>query len=59
MSTGVADDNQMVLNNGKPDVEGNRSTASLDPTVLIILTLKILEVHCSSIEDLLVIRQTG
>jgi hypothetical protein len=59
MSTGVADDNQMVLNNGEPDVEGNGSTASLHPTVLTVPTLKILEVHCSGIEDLLAIRQTG
>jgi hypothetical protein len=28
-STGVADDDQTVLNNGEPDVEGNGSTASL------------------------------
>jgi hypothetical protein len=40
-------------------VEGNRSTASLDPTVLTVPTLKILEVHCSGTEDLLVIKQTG
>jgi hypothetical protein len=57
MSTGVADDDQTVLNNGELDVEGNRSTASPDPTVPTIPTLKILEVHCSGIEDLLVIRQ--
>jgi hypothetical protein len=58
-STGVADDNQMVLNNGEPDVEGNGSTASLDLTVPTVPTLKILEVHCSGIEDLLAIRQIG
>jgi hypothetical protein len=59
MSTGVADNDQMVLNNSEPDVEGNRSTVSPDPTVPTVPTLKILEVHCSSIEDLLAIRQTG
>jgi hypothetical protein len=58
-STGVVDDDQMVLDNGKQDVEGNGRTASLHPTVPTVLTLTILEVHCSGIEDLLVIRQTG
>jgi hypothetical protein len=59
MSTGVADDDQMVLNDGKPDVEGNGSTASTDPTVLTVPKFKILEVHCSGIEDLLAIKQIG
>jgi hypothetical protein len=49
----------MVLHNGEPDVEGNRSIASLYPTVLTVTMLKILEVHCSGIEDSLAIRQTG
>jgi hypothetical protein len=57
ISTGVADNNQTVLNNGEPDVEGNGSTASLDPTIPTVPTLKILEVYCSSIEDLLAVRQ--
>jgi hypothetical protein len=59
MSTGVTDDDQMVLNNGELDVEGNGSIASLHTTSPTVPTLKILEVHCSSIEDLWVIRQTG
>jgi hypothetical protein len=59
MSTGVADDDQTVPNNGELDVEGNGSTASPDPTIPTIPTLKILEVHCSGIEDFLVIRQIG
>jgi hypothetical protein len=36
-----------------------KATEALHPTIPTVPTLKILEVHCSSIEDLLAIRQTG